>query len=162
MISQLRVDNDFGKDDDNEMAPDNGDHNDNLKKAGTVKSSLTTLIPLKVYKRIIDLKPSFLLKKKLSLPEKIEILSSSYSIISKEALKNDCLQTEIAFLNDRRKKKGGDVQKLLYHFQSLKETDNVEENDFKALMAFASKYIQFKGKYVFVKRTSNSFVIITL
>jgi hypothetical protein len=152
MISQGQVVNDLGNDDD--VLVDDID----LEKAGTVKSSLLTLIPLKVYKRIIDLRPSFLSKKKISLPDKIAKLSSSLSIANKEALRNDCLQTEIAFLNDERRRKNGDAQKLLIRLQRLNETDNIEENDFKALMAFASKYEKFKSKFEFV----NKYVIITL
>ena len=136
--ANINVEEDKEGDDNNEEGDDD-DGNRNLTNSVKAKeSTLKSLIPVKVYRIMIDREPHLLLPLvfgKLNLNKE-----------SMKMLEDDCLATENELLSDGRKAKH--VRELFIRCQALKENDNIEEKNLEALIKFAGKSEVFKGKYI--------------
>jgi hypothetical protein len=139
--ANINVEEDKEGDDNNEEGDDD-DKNRNLTNSVKAKeSSLKSLIPVKVYRIMIERDP------RLLLPLVFEKLNLNKE--SMKMLEDDCLATEnelLMMLSDGRKAKH--IRELFIRCQALKENDNIEENNLEALIKFARKSEVFKGKYI--------------
>ena len=137
--ASINVEEDKEGVDDNNEEGDDDDENRNLTNSIKAKeSSLKSLIPVKVYRIMIDRNPQLLLPLvfgKLNLNKE-----------SMKMLEDDCLATENELLSDGRK--GKHIRELFIRCQALKENDNIEEKNLEALIKFAGKCEVFKGKYI--------------
>jgi hypothetical protein len=137
--ANINVEENKKGDNNNEEGDDDDDKNRNLTNSvKAIESSLKSLIPVKVYRSMIDRQPHLLLP---LVFEKLNLNKESMKM-----LEDDCLATENKLLSDGRKAKH--IRELFIRCQALKENDNIEEKNLEALIQYAGKSEVFRGKYI--------------